>query len=60
MLVMHTYAIEWSEEYIRWFVDGEHLYTVGADHYYSYYYKNESEGYVTQQGALPLTFLSTC
>ena len=23
---MHTYAIEWSEEYIRWFVDGEHLY----------------------------------
>ena len=50
---MHTYAIEWSQEYIRWFLDGEHLYTVGADHYYSYFYQNESEGFATEKGGAP-------
>ena len=51
---MHTYAIEWSQEYIRWFLDGEHLYTMGADHYYSYFYQNESEGFATEKGGAPL------
>ena len=50
---MHTYAIEWSQEYIRWFIDGEHLYTVGADHYYSYYFQNEEDGYTAKKGGAP-------
>ncbi|GIR69580.1 MAG: hypothetical protein CM15mP74_08310 [Halieaceae bacterium] len=30
----HTYAIEWSDNLIHWFIDGEHHMTVGAEHYY--------------------------
>ncbi len=41
----HTYALEWSGDYLRWFVDGVHLQTVDKDAYYSYYYKSEFEGY---------------
>jgi beta-glucanase (GH16 family) len=41
----HVYAIEWEGDEIRWFVDDRHILTIGADHYYSYYYKSTSEGY---------------
>ena len=41
----HTYALEWSGEYLRWYVDGVHLRTVENKSYYSYYWKNDNEGY---------------
>jgi beta-glucanase (GH16 family) len=41
----HTYAIEWQDNELRWFIDDRHIQTVGADHYYSYYFKDTSEGY---------------
>ena len=41
----HTYAIEWSDNLIHWFIDGEHHMTVGAEHYYSYYYAGMTDGY---------------
>ena len=41
----HTYALEWSGDYLRWFVDGEHLRTVSKDVYYSYYFKDNTDGY---------------
>ena len=41
----HTYALEWSGDYLRWFVDGEHLRTVNKDVYYSYYFKDNTDGY---------------
>ena len=41
----HTYAIEWSDNLIHWFIDGEHHMTVGAEHYYSYYYAGMNEGF---------------
>lgn len=41
----HTYALEWSGDYLRWFVDGEHLKTVSKDVYYSYYFKDSTDGY---------------
>ena len=41
----HTYSLEWSGDYVRWFVDGEHLRTVSKDVYYSYYFKDNTDGY---------------
>ena len=41
----HTYSLEWSGDYLRWFVDGEHLRTVSKDVYYSYYFKDNTDGY---------------
>ena len=41
----HTYSLEWSGDYLRWFVDGEHLRTVSKDVYYSYYFKDNIDGY---------------
>ena len=34
----HIYAIEWTEDYVRWFVDDRNFMTVDAEHWYSYYY----------------------
>lgn len=47
----HTYALEWSGEYLRWFVDGEHLRTVDKASYYSYYYKDTGAGFVLADDA---------
>ena len=41
----HTYSIEWSDNLIHWFIDGEHLMTVGAEHCYSYYYAGLNDGF---------------
>lgn len=49
----HTYALEWEEDELRWFIDGVHVKTVGADHYYSYYYKDTSTGYVSGPPTAP-------
>jgi beta-glucanase (GH16 family) len=49
----YTYAIEWEGDEIRWFVDDLHVLTIGSDHYYSYYYKNTTEGYVQAPNDAP-------
>ena len=49
----HIYAIEWTEDYIRWFVDDRNFMTVDADHWYSYYYGGTGIGYERGEGAAP-------
>ena len=41
----HVYAIEWNPTEIRWYIDDVHTYTVGAEEYYSYFYKRDTENY---------------
>ena len=49
----HTYSIEWSDNLIHWFIDDEHLMTVGAEHYYSYYYAGLNEGFKNGSESAP-------
>lgn len=49
----HIYSIEWTEDYIRWFVDGRNFMTVNAEHWYSYYYGGTESGYQVGEGAAP-------
>ncbi len=49
----HTYAIEWEANQIRWYLDGEHYQTIGADHYYSYYWGGQDTGYVRAAPGAP-------
>ncbi|MCP3670236.1 MAG: glycoside hydrolase family 16 protein, partial [Gammaproteobacteria bacterium] len=49
----HTYAIEWEENEIRWFVDDTHIKTVTSDHWYSYYYDEDDPGYKLAEDAAP-------
>jgi beta-glucanase (GH16 family) len=49
----HEYALEWSEKEMRWFIDGNHMLTITAEHWYSYYYLDQQTGYVNGAGAAP-------
>ncbi len=49
----HVYAAEWDEEEIRWFVDGEHFYTVRRNRYWNYYRDAEAKAYVAGGAAAP-------
>ena len=49
----HIYSIEWTADYIRWFVDGRNFMTVDAEHWYSYYYAGEQAGYEAGEGTAP-------
>ena len=42
----HQYAVEWDVEQIRWYIDGEHYYTVRKDTYWNYYYDGMMNGFV--------------
>ncbi|MDA8694449.1 thrombospondin type 3 repeat-containing protein, partial [Pseudomonadales bacterium] len=33
----HTYAVEWDAEQIRWYVDGDHFFTLTQKSYWNYY-----------------------
>ena len=48
----HLYAIEWDAEEIRWFVDGEHFYTLTQNSYWNFYNDevNGWQGYVDKNG----------
>ena len=48
-----TYAIEWEANEIRWYLNGEHYQTIGADHYYSYYWGGQDTGYVRAAPGAP-------
>jgi len=41
----HTYALEWTSEHLRWYIDGVHLRTVKADSYYSYFFGDNETGF---------------
>ncbi len=41
----NVYAIEWEADEIRWYVNDVHFNTVSSDTWWSYYYKNQTEGY---------------
>lgn len=47
----HTYAIEWEEDEIRWFIDDYHYATITSENWWSYYYASQEEGYKTSEKA---------
>ena len=47
----HTYAIEWEQDEIRWFIDDLHYATVTSDTWWSYYYGDNEQGYVSNPDA---------
>jgi beta-glucanase (GH16 family) len=49
----YLYAVEWSENEIRWYVDNVHYLTVNKDTWYSYYYADQQTGYTEGAGAAP-------
>ncbi|MDG1389830.1 MAG: glycoside hydrolase family 16 protein [Halioglobus sp.] len=49
----NEYAVEWSNNELRWYVNGEHYQTVTKDTWYSYYYADQQTGYVNGAGAAP-------
>lgn len=49
----HTYAVEWEQDEIRWFVDDVHFSTINAEHWWSYYYDESQQGYVSSPDNAP-------
>lgn len=49
----HTYAIEWEEGEIRWYVDDTHFATQTQDGWYNRYWSDEADAYVVGEGAAP-------
>ncbi len=41
----HVYAIEWEEDEIRWYVDGEHYQTQRSDGWYNYIWQGQQIGF---------------
>ena len=49
----HTYAIEWEEGEIRWYVDDAHFATQTSDGWYTYYDGEQEVGFQLGEGAAP-------
>lgn len=49
----HTYAIEWEEGAIHWFVNDTHFATQTSDGWFNYYWEDETRGYKVGDGAAP-------
>ena len=49
----HVYAIEWERDEIRWYIDDVHYATASAANWWSYFYKNSTEGYSNPEGGAP-------
>ena len=49
----HTYALEWDEEEIRWFVDGNHFQTITRSTYWTYYKDPETNAHVSGPDSAP-------
>jgi beta-glucanase (GH16 family) len=49
----HQYAVEWDIEQVRWYIDGEHYFTVRAETYWNYYYQDRETGFVAGDEAAP-------
>ncbi len=41
----HTYAIEWEEGEIRWYVDDTHFLTQTSDGWFTYFWDDEAQGF---------------
>ncbi|MFT6101285.1 MAG: beta-glucanase (GH16 family) [Arenicella sp.] len=41
----HVYAIEWDEDEIRWYVDGEHYQTQNSEGWYNYIWQGQQTGF---------------
>ena len=49
----HTYAIEWEQDEIRWYIDDVHYNTISSDTWYSYFYGDQETGYVSGPDRAP-------
>jgi beta-glucanase (GH16 family) len=49
----HTYAIEWEEGEIRWYVDDVHFATQTKDGWFNYYWDGQEKGFKVGTGAAP-------
>ena len=49
----HTYAVEWDEQELRWFVDGTHYYTVRRSTYWNYYKDAATNAHVSGGESAP-------
>lgn len=49
----HTYAVEWEEGEIRWYVDKTHFATQTKDGWYNYYWDGQEKGFKIGDGAAP-------
>ena len=49
----HTYALEWDEQEMRWFVDGIHYHTVTNSTYWNYYKDTESNAHAEGGASAP-------
>ncbi|MFT4927927.1 MAG: beta-glucanase (GH16 family) [Phenylobacterium sp.] len=49
----HTYAVEWEQDEIRWFIDDVHFSTINSDHWWSYYYDETQQSYVSSPDNAP-------
>jgi beta-glucanase (GH16 family) len=49
----HTYAVEWEEGEIRWYVDDTHYATQTQDGWFTYYYGGQEVGFQIGEGAAP-------
>ncbi len=47
----HIYAVEWEQDEIRWYVDDVHFATLTSEAWWSYFYKNNTQGYTGVAGA---------
>lgn len=49
----HTYAVEWEDGEIRWYVDDTHFATQTKDGWFNYYWAGQEEGFKVGTGAAP-------
>ena len=49
----HTYALEWDENELRWFVDGNHFHTITNNTYYTYYIDPDTNAHVAGSDSAP-------
>ena len=49
----HTYALEWDEGEIRWFVDGVHFQTITRSTYWSYYKDAQTNAHLSGPDSAP-------
>jgi beta-glucanase (GH16 family) len=51
----HQYAVEWDSERIRWFIDGDHYYTVSKETYWNYFYQDREVGFISGADDAPFS-----
>lgn len=49
----HTYAVEWEEGEIRWYIDDEHFATQTDEGWFTYYWAGQEQGFQLGEGAAP-------